>query len=187
MGWGQWAIVAQRLGATSFGYDLSGARRRFAREHGVETVEDVAEIQPASLDFINTEQVLEHVDAPLALVHTLRAKLRPGGILKIAVPRSRSIAAEVTQLTWREPDLGRRINAVHPLEHVNCFSPTSIAAMASRAGLATARIRTRDYLAFTLQHGATPTRPRAVAKALARPLYHRFSRTNLYVWLRAAS
>jgi len=182
MGWGLWAIVASRLGATSFGYDLAESRQVHARAHGVTTVR-LEEIPTLRLDFVNADQVFEHLPEPREVLRLLSLALAPGGILKIAVPRAHRIAERLAAFDW-QVRRHAEIMPIHPLEHLNAFNEASLAAFAATEGLAPMRVPRRAYLAFLRSPAAIPTRPAALAKALARPLYHRFSRTNLYVWLR---
>jgi SAM-dependent methyltransferase len=184
MGWGLWAIVASRLGAHSFGYDLAESRREHAARHGVAPVAFDA-IPSLGVDFVNAEQVFEHLAEPREVLRALARSLTPGGILKISVPLARGIDARLARFDW-DPRRSATIMPIHPLEHLNAFDPASLAAFAATEGLVPMRIPRRAYLAFLRAPGAVPSRPAALAKALARPLYHRFSRTNLYVWLRRA-
>lgn len=184
MGWGLWALIAQALGAQAYGYDLAASRRAYVAARGVHAVEDVAEIAGLDLDFVNSEQVFEHLAEPLEVMRLLANGLRSGGVLKVSVPQSPGLEKRASALDWDGP-LTPSMTAIHPLEHVNCFSPHSLSALASRAGLEPMRLPRRAYLGFLKQPGALPwTEPKRVVKAFARPLYHRFSRTNLYAWFR---
>jgi 2-polyprenyl-3-methyl-5-hydroxy-6-metoxy-1,4-benzoquinol methylase len=182
MGWGLWAIVASRLGARAFGYDLAESRRQHAARHGVVPVEFDA-IPALGVDFVNAEQVFEHLAEPREVLRSLARALAPGGILKISVPLARGLDARLAGFDW-DPRGSSAIMPIHPLEHLNAFDAASLSAFAATEGLVPMRIPRRAYLAFLRAPGATPGRPAAFLKALARPLYHRFSRTNLYVWLR---
>jgi SAM-dependent methyltransferase len=184
MGWGLWAIVASRLGARAFGYDLAESRRHYASRHGVVPVELDA-IPSLGVDFINAEQVFEHLAEPREVLRMLARALAPGGILKISVPLARGIDARLSRFDW-DPRGSATIMPIHPLEHLNAFDAASLAAFAATEGLAPMRIPRRAYLAFFRAPGAVPRGLAPFAKALARPLYHRFSRTNLYLWLRRA-
>jgi SAM-dependent methyltransferase len=180
MGWGLWALVAHGLGARAFGYDLAESRNDYVKRHGVTPVR-LGELPGLGVDFINTEQVFEHLSAPAEVLALLASALAPGGILKISVPTSPDVERLLADVDWG--DLGALV-AVHPLEHVNCFDRGSIATMAAASGLAPVAIPLRAYLSFLRVPGAIPKRARPLAKAFARPVYHRFSRENVYLWLR---
>jgi hypothetical protein len=141
------------------------------------------------MDFVNTEQVFEHLSDPYEIISILASALRRGGLLKISVPQAPDLEYRLNGFDWNASP-GRRslLTAVHPLEHVNCFDARSLIALARRVGLEPVRIPVRAYMAFVRRPSAIPwTDPRAFAKAWARPLYHRFSRENLYMWFRRVS
>lgn len=183
MGWGLWAQVAHRLGAQSYGYDVAPSRCEYVATRGVKPIplETVGSYQ---FDLINTEQVLEHLSQPSEVVRLLASALRPGGILKISVPHAPDLERRLEVPQW-EPPPGTRgpLTAVQPLEHVNCFSERSLVALAHSVGLMPVTIPLRAYFAFVRHPGAIPLRDlRSFAKAWTRPLYHRLSQENLYMW-----
>lgn len=185
MGWGSWARMALKLGCKSYGFEISEARTKFAAEHGVSTVTE-ADIPGLELDFVNTEQVIEHLTDPFACVQMLSSGLRAGGILKISVPQATSLERELQSPEWvAGPKYRFSLRAIHPLEHLNCFTPRALDMMARRAGLEPARLPLRTYYSF-LAHIAPNDHRSAmqVGKGLLRPAYHRYSRRNLYRWYR---
>lgn len=186
MGWGLWARVARRLGCRAHGFDLSEERRRFVAEDGVQILLP-GEFRGANLDFINTEQVIEHLPDPRAVVEELASALRPGGLLKIAVPK-----APLLELRFLEPqwDVGRAdprsLNAVHPFEHLNCFTSRGLASLAEAAGLSRFPVSWRAYGAFARHSGSLDLgSPRRLAKSLLRPAYHKLSTWQTYHWYQA--
>jgi len=185
MGWALWARIAARLGCASFGSDLAPPRMDYAARQGVRTVTD-EQIAEHEFDFINTEQVFEHVAQPLALARRLGAALAPGGLLKVSVPdgkRAEAIVADLKSGAYR----GDRdsIMPVQPLEHINCFRRASVAAMAERAGLEIVQPGPWHGYAFLRHRGTLRlARPRKALKELVRPVYQWRHPTNLYVWLR---
>ena len=122
MGWALWARIAKEIGCESFGFDLSTVRMRAAAQQGINVLESV-NFPAGSFDFINTEQVFEHVADPLALTVKLSKSLRPGGILKVSVPNGTNIIERLKIGNW---DAARgtkhSLDPVAPLEHVNCFN-----------------------------------------------------------------
>jgi SAM-dependent methyltransferase len=182
MGWGLWARIAHGLGAYTFGYDLSATRRTYASANGIHVV-DVDELSDLGLDFVNVDQVLEHLSSPFEVTELLARALRPGGILKIAVPHAKDIARRLRLLDFGAKKYSRNaLTAIQPLEHVNCFSKASLSRMLGRVRLTPRRVPPTAYAAFLLTPGGLPRQPVAIAKAFARPLYNEFSRTNLYAW-----
>jgi SAM-dependent methyltransferase len=187
MGWGLWARIAHGLGAMTYGFDLSASRCEYARAHGIEVVE-LDDLRGLGVDFVNADQVFEHLTSPVEVATLLASALRPGGILKIAVPRADDIASRLRSPDFDAPRSSRAsLGAIHPLEHVNCFSPRSLTALARRVGLVPMRVPLASQVAFLATPNAIPRRPLPLAKAIVRPLYNLAGRTNLYAWLRKPS
>jgi SAM-dependent methyltransferase len=131
MGWGHWAIAANALGCSVWGAELSDERRRFAESHGVVVVDPFTGEFDGHFDFINTDQVFEHLTHPLQIGEQLVGLLRPGGVLKIFVPDADSTLRQIRAGKWRPSK-----DALHPLEHVNGFNRRSLERFAGRFGLA---------------------------------------------------
>ncbi len=129
MGWGYWARMATAHGYAVEGFEPSAARRAHARELGVATIDRLPAAGPR-YDFILASQVLEHVPDPRACLAELAARLASGGIMHLRVPDGRGVAARLAQHGW-SPDL----DAIHPLEHINCFTRSSLLFAAGAAGL----------------------------------------------------
>ena len=51
----------------------------------------VEQAENLRFDFINTEQVFEHISEPLETLKELKTLLKPGGIIKISVPTADDI------------------------------------------------------------------------------------------------
>jgi SAM-dependent methyltransferase len=128
MGWGHWAIAANALGFDTIGAELSTARIEFAAVHGIR-IASMNDIEDESLDFINTDQVIEHVANPREIVKMLAQRLKPGGVLKIFVPTGDLVAAKVKK-NWPIEK-----NELHPLEHINAFTRRSLDELSSSFGL----------------------------------------------------
>lgn len=185
MGWGLWARTALALGCASHGFDLSENRRAYARQHGISVV-DTHQFAGLELDFVNAEQVFEHLTTPLVDAMALSRSLRLGGILKIAVPQAPDLERRLNPADWNAPrSTSRWLNAVHPLEHVNCWTPKALETLARRAGMEPVQIPLRAYFAF-LRRGSPLgiSALRVTAKGLLRPAYHGLSPNNLYRWFR---
>lgn len=185
MGWALWARIAATLGCRSYGSDLAEPRMDFARRHGVEAVTD-EQIGALRFDFINTEQVFEHVPEPLELLRRLSASLAPGGIVKLSLPSGERADGLIDMLAQDSYDGDYpSIIPVQPLEHINSFKWRSIQAMATAAGMRIVRPSLWHRYAF-LRHRGTidPRRPKKTAKELVRPVYQHRDPSNLFVWLR---
>lgn len=185
MGQALWARVALALGADSHGFDLSESRMRIARDHGVATI-GYTDIAGAGFDFVNAEQVMEHVPAVDEVVAHLARGLRPGGLLKISVPAQAAVRDALAEVaSGRVPD-ARRLMPAFPLEHVNAFSSAGLVALGRRFGLLRVVPTFADRFAF-LRAPATlsPRHPRNAVKELVRPFLRYEGRKNLTIWLQA--
>lgn len=121
--------VAQMLGAEAVGVDVSASRSESARRDGIRIFPDLdsldRETKARKLDAIVLSQVLEHVAEPLGLLQALHARLRPGGVLFVAVPNTTGVTA---------PRDFHEFTLVQPVEHMNAFTPTSLRDLGRRAG-----------------------------------------------------
>ncbi len=151
MGWGTWCRHAQHYGYTVVGVELSQVRLAYARERGVTAVAGLGELVGQQFDFINAEQVFEHVAQPLDLMRALVALLAPGGVLRVAVPDSRGALARLARPDWQA---GK--DALHPLEHINAFTPRTLRLLARAAGVRPLPCAARGY------RGRYPSLPQIV-------------------------
>jgi 2-polyprenyl-3-methyl-5-hydroxy-6-metoxy-1,4-benzoquinol methylase len=135
MGWGHWCRVARGFGCEVAGVELSEARIAHARAAGIEVLapDDLAERQ---FDFINTEQVFEHLAEPFETLLLLKKSLKPRGLLGLSVPDGWGVKRRIARGDWRAPKgSANSLNAVAPLEHINCFHYRNLVRFAARAGL----------------------------------------------------
>jgi hypothetical protein len=179
MGWASWARISQSLGCHSFGHDLSAARMDYAAQFGIAPHE-----AGNRYHLINAEQVFEHLVDPTGTIRMLAEALLPGGILKISLPSARGLKRLFSRLRCGTGTVSRdEIMALHPLEHVNCFSREGLRELARGPGL---RVRRPFAEAFAyLGHRGTVDLHHLgnAAKELARPAYQLASRHNIYVWM----
>ncbi len=129
MGWGYWSRMAQAYGFDVVGFELSNQRREYARQMGVKVI-DTLPASVADFDCVYANQVFEHLPDPLQTLVDLCQQLKPGGIVCLRVPDGRGVAARLEQRGW-SPEL----EAVHPLEHINCFTRKTLISFAAKAGL----------------------------------------------------
>ncbi|MBK9738935.1 MAG: class I SAM-dependent methyltransferase [Actinobacteria bacterium] len=185
MGWGQWALMAKAHGVHSSGCELSDEQVQNAHSLGIDVVawED---IPGGRFDFINTEQVFEHVAEPLKTLQHLKLGLSHRGILKVSVPDAVDIMRRIQILDWQAPiDSSASLNPVAPLEHINFFQRESIHAMAQLAGMHEIALPRRVSGSGA---SAVPRSAKESAKRLLRPAYRRLRpapSTGNYVFLRA--
>ena len=146
MGWGNWLQMAQGYGCRAAGTELSAARAE-APAPGIEVL-DGAALPAERFHFINTEQVFEHLVDPGLSGEQLVAALRPGGILRISVPNGTNVPELLADADWSAPKGSpRSLNAVAPLEHLNCFSHESLTHFGSeRLNLVPMQYPVRQFL-----------------------------------------
>ena len=130
MGWGHWCLSAKNHGYNVFGAELSDNRKNFALENGVQIYSPLDEDSNQLFDFINIDQVLEHLTEPFFILNLLRSKLKKGGVMKVSVPNASADYRRFKAGKWLP---GK--DAFHPLEHVNGFNRSSIDSLVKRAGL----------------------------------------------------
>lgn len=135
MGWGNWLLAARAFGVNVFGAELSERRAEHARRHGI-TVLAWDEIPGQMFDYINTDQVFEHIPDPIPTLAHLVSGLRPGGLIRLCVPDGNRHAETLRVMDWQAPrDHPHSLNMVAPLEHINCYSTSSLLALAATSGL----------------------------------------------------
>lgn len=66
------------------------------------------EIPQHQFDFINTEQVFEHIPKPLETLRYLKKALKTNGVLKISVPTANDIEQRLEIMDWKIPKRGSR-------------------------------------------------------------------------------
>jgi 2-polyprenyl-3-methyl-5-hydroxy-6-metoxy-1,4-benzoquinol methylase len=182
MGWGAWALIAKALGIDSYGVEISEQRLNYAQNGGVKTI-GWNEIPHLDFDFINAEQVFEHIPDPLATLLHLKSGLRPGGIVKISVPYSPVINESLKLMKWeRKKGSLFSLNPVAPLEHVNYFRRSSIVKMGTECGMNEIRIPFMwQYRLSTLFIEGSI---KSTLKNIIRPVYNRFGN---YVFLQKSA
>lgn len=183
MGWGSWCRVAKAFDCDVYGTDLSRARSDFAGGQGIKVLDwhDIAEHR---FDFINTEQVFEHLREPFETLSYLKDSLTPHGLIKISVPDGTKIKEKLRNADWTAPKGSKTsLNPVSPLEHVNCFDPSALARMAQKVGLEQVHIPLDVQYATAL--GWRPFKP--MVKNFLRPIYRRFIRPSTCLFFRRRS
>ena len=179
MGWGKWARMAKAFGCASYGAEISERRIEHARAHGIGVI-GWDEIPERQFDFINTEQVFEHLPQPLDTLYHLVRALKVGGLLKISVPNGSDIKRRLRVMDWQAPKGTRNsLNSVSPLEHINCFGRAPLVRMAEISGLRPVRFPLRlQYAHSTGWTGAKPA-----LKNILRPIYRDILQRGTYVLL----
>lgn len=179
MGWGEWALMAKAFGCNSFGLELSTERIHHAKLNGIRVI-NWDEIPQYHFDFINTEQVFEHIPEPLQTLRHLSSRLKTDGILKISVPYAADIERRLKIMDWKsQKDSKNSLNPVAPLEHINYFRRRSLSKMAVQAGLEEFLIPTKIQYRYVTDWGGA----KKIAKNILRPLYRNILKKGNYIFL----
>jgi SAM-dependent methyltransferase len=72
------------------------------------------QIEDESLDFVRMNHVLEHLYEPKEILQAIYAKMKPGGVLHIAVPNPYGISAQIFRSNWWGLECPRHIMLYSP-------------------------------------------------------------------------
>lgn len=179
MGWGKWAIMAKAFGCDSYGAEISFDRIEYAKANGIKII-TWEEIPQQRYDFINTEQVFEHIPEPLQTLRHLKMALKTDGIIKISVPNTNDIERRLKNMDWKAPKGSRNsLNPVAPLEHVNCFRRATLEKMASEAGMKEVFIPIKMQYKFSTNW----SNPKNIARNIFRPISRNLLKNKNYILL----
>jgi 2-polyprenyl-3-methyl-5-hydroxy-6-metoxy-1,4-benzoquinol methylase len=108
------------------------------RDRGFETIESPLEtLTPApEFDLVTAFEVIEHVHSPRRFIESCRNLLNPAGALALSCPSAAGIETRL---------LGARASCFDH-EHLNYFTPESLAALVRRCGLEIIEIQTPGQL-----------------------------------------
>ena len=129
MGWGYWSRMAQAFGYDVVGMELAPERVAHAQSMGINVSNELLS-NDQCYDYIHANQVFEHLSDPVGVLSQLVTKLEDRGIIYLRVPDGRDIKGKLATGSW-PPEL----NAIHPLEHINCFTRNTLRTLAAEAGL----------------------------------------------------
>ena len=130
MGWGFWSNLAKACNFNVTGVELSRDRKEFAQKNGVRVIEDISQLVDEKFDYIYSNQVFEHIPDPRETLQKLANMLNENGVIHIQVPNGKGMEKELQSIAWEA-----KKDALHPLEHINCFSRESLKILANQAGL----------------------------------------------------
>lgn len=134
-GWGEYAKLAKGFGCEVSATEFSQTRRAYLKQQGITVLMD-DNLEPESFDYINTEQVFEHLPEIRFTLRTLVKALKPGGLLKLGVPNGWDVRRRLRVADWSaEKNSRNSLNPVSPMEHIQCFTRKSLILFAGQAGL----------------------------------------------------
>ena len=128
MGWGHRLNMAKAFGYQTTGIEISEPRKNYAIKNGHRVLSNIN--QNEHYDFIYANQVFEHIPDPLTTIKELSNALSPEGVILLSVPQGNKYA-KYSYFSNYQP----KKDALHPLEHINCFSRNSLKFLGSTSGL----------------------------------------------------
>jgi 2-polyprenyl-3-methyl-5-hydroxy-6-metoxy-1,4-benzoquinol methylase len=136
MGKGRWCQTAATFGFETYGLEYSERLHDLQLGTGYQVITP-DELADCRFDFINAEQVFEHLNGPLETLQMLAQTLNSGGVIRISVPSGYGIETRIQrERAWAASKHSKNsLNSVRPLRHVNCFTGRSLIMMAAQAGL----------------------------------------------------
>lgn len=110
-GAGDFVSFVRKRGISVKGYEPNATARRNAQDKGVSlfTLEQIHEIPDNSIACITLWHVLEHIPDFISVLRQLSLKLKPGGVLAIAVPNCASYDALLYKNYWAAYDVPRHL------------------------------------------------------------------------------
>ncbi|MBI4661675.1 MAG: class I SAM-dependent methyltransferase [Verrucomicrobia bacterium] len=177
--WGKWASMALAHGCDVYAVEVNRAAAAFCAGRGIKIVRLD---QPSGLgfDFINVDQVMEHLSEPLAMARRLSTCLKPGGFLKISTPDNLRLPRLLAQAQHTGDNRvlnPQTLDSLAPLEHVNLFTRASLEVLAGQAGLRNFRLPLIKWLGA----GQLWNVPRQLNRNLIVP-FKRWRRQGTYQW-----
>jgi SAM-dependent methyltransferase len=165
-GTGLWLRMADAYGCEAHAAEVATGHVAHLEARGV-TLHPADRLPVDSFHFINAEQVFEHLVAPAEVIRRLARSLVTRGLLRISVPNGAGVASLLAEADWAaSKGSPRSLNAIAPLEHINCFTRGSLIALGDQACL-----RPFEYPIRQAMHSME--RARFIASALVHVVWRR--------------
>lgn len=137
MGHGRWCELALNFGHDVYGYEFENERvKNLIAKNKIKPI-DYNEILEHKFDFINSEQVFEHLVQPLEVLIHLKQSLTKKGIIRLGVPSGVNLKEIINLNKSLNFVKGSKNNLtpIVPLQHLNCFTPETLIKLGTKAGL----------------------------------------------------
>ena len=177
--WGKWASMALAHGCEVYGVDVNRAAAEFCSSRGIKMI-SFEEMRGLQFDFINVDQVLEHLSEPLLVARHLAACVKIGGFLKFSTPNNPKLPQQLRAAQQSGDDSVldvRTLDSLLPLEHVNLFHDRSLKILARQIGLQPYRLPFFKWLGA----GQLWNVPRQLNRNLVVP-FKRWRGNTTYQW-----
>jgi hypothetical protein len=169
-GWGLWAKMARGWGSDVTVLELSESRRNYLSGFGLKVINSLSD-QIEAYDFVNCDQVFEHLCNPISNLIEINRCVKKGGIVKISIPKTFAAWLTVKRLKSFERGAGAPPDILAPLEHLNYCNRDGLIQLASGAGFEPVNVSIFDYI--THSKLLAPDFATTI-KNLTRPFYRRF-------------
>jgi SAM-dependent methyltransferase len=185
MGLAKWALMAKAFGCDTYGMELSETKIKHARECGIKVISH-NEIMENQFDFINVDQVVEHIREPLQALNHLKKFLKVDGLIKVCVPDGGDIKRRLEVMDWKAPRWTKNsLHPVHPLEHINCFNRNSLLKMTEIAALEPVEIpKARRFPLIIKENPLNSKNPKNIFKTLRKEWRNNFNWSATYLFFR---
>lgn len=130
MGWGFWCKMADAFGFDTYGFEYSKKRIDYASKRNFKIINSQEVLESKIFDFINTEQVFEHVYQPKEVLKKLVHLLSKDGIIRVSVPNGKNVADRIKSKKWTPSK-----DEIQPLEHINSFDNSSLIELGKQCSL----------------------------------------------------
>ena len=150
-GWGDWIKSSNSFGFNTYGAEIDTFKLKYLNKNKL-TLIDFDKIDPnLKFDFINTEQVFEHLENPVYFIKKFSKILKHNGLVRISVPNGIKVKKNLNNNdNWLEKRKGNRnsLNPVWLFEHINCFRPETIIYMMEINGFKHFKLPFYKFLTF---------------------------------------
>jgi 2-polyprenyl-3-methyl-5-hydroxy-6-metoxy-1,4-benzoquinol methylase len=145
---GEFLHICRQFGFNAIGCDRSTARRDATGLVILESIEQVAQLG-TQLHAVTLFEVLEHLDDPRGILEALKRQMAPGAILVLETPDCTGVEGIRTL---------RDYECIHPLQHINGFTPATLRSLAERLGFKSIRTPASHVTASPVKVAKTEAR-----------------------------
>jgi len=182
--WGKWASMALAHGCEVYAVEVNRDAAAFCAARGIKIISR-AQMRELRFDFINVDQVMEHLSDPLGVARDLAACLKPDGYMKWSTPDNPRLPRLLRAAQIRGDNAvldAKTIDPLAPLEHVNLFSNASLRFLGAQVGLRAVRLPFWKWVGA----GQLWNVPRQFNRNLVTP-WKRWRMRGTYLWLEKAA
>ena len=129
-GTGEFCSIAKSLEHKPFAYEFSEERIKTMNRLGIEVINE-ADLEENYFDFINIDQVLEHLSWPLGELKKIARYLKNDGVIFVSTPNCLSIE----KLLINNSLTKKTFEQISPHQHINAFNNKTLRYLCESAGM----------------------------------------------------